>query len=71
MVRLPVAVHEQLVKLQREMTAAREAGRGYEDMEIAEQGTRGSWIPLAAVIERLINDFNDKRKRSGWRGNEK
>ncbi len=68
MIRLPLRVYEQLVQLQQEMTAAREEGRGYDDLEIADQGTRGAWIPLGVVVERLIKGFQDKRKRSGWRG---
>ena len=68
MVGVPLTVYEQLVKLQHQMTAAREEGRGYHDIGIADQGTRGTWIPFGAVIERLVKDFQDHRKRSGWRG---
>jgi len=68
MVGLPLRVYEQLVTVQQEMNVAREEGRGYQDISLADQGTRGTWIPHWAVIERLIQDFQNKRKRSGWRG---
>ncbi len=38
-IRLPLSVYEQLAELSREMTAAREKGRGYENVALAEQGT--------------------------------
>ncbi len=63
MVGLPLGVYEQLEQLLQEMTIAREEGRGYQDIRLTDQGT----IPFGAVIERLIKDFQDHRKRSGLR----
>ena len=65
MVGLPLGVYEQLEQLHREMTASREKGRGYQDIRFVEQGM--GRIPFGAVIERLIKDFQDHRKRSGLR----
>ena len=64
LVRVPFALYEQLVRLAEEIGLAKEMGRGYADVPFTEQGARGTWVPLAAVIARALNDFEKHRERS-------
>jgi len=64
MVSVPVAVKQRLDRLAAEMLDSRERGNGYSDMELTEQGSRGMWIPLHAVITRALDELESHRKRS-------
>ena len=44
--------------------ASYERGNGYSDMPLADQGKRGCWIPLHAVISRCMDELEDHRRRS-------
>jgi hypothetical protein len=64
MIRVPSALHERLARLAAEILTAKEQAQGYDDVPLTEQGERGAWVPLHAVIERAINDFEKHRSRS-------
>jgi hypothetical protein len=64
MIRVPASLHARLARLASEMLMAKAEGRGYDDVPFAEQGKTGTWIPLYAVIDRALDEFEGHRKRS-------
>jgi hypothetical protein len=46
---------------------AKELGRGYDDVPLAEQGERGIYVPLHAVITRGQDELERHQKRSNRR----
>ena len=64
MLRVPVALHQRLTHLAKEILLAKESARGYDDVPLAEQGERGVFVPLHAVIARALNEFEGHRARS-------
>ena len=64
MVSVPIAVKERLDRLAGEMLDSYERGNGYSNMELTEQGSRGMWIPLHAVISRALDELEGHRERS-------
>ena len=64
MIRVPTLLHERLARLASEILMAKEEGRGYDDVPLAEQGEKGTWVPLHAVIARALDEFEGHRKRS-------
>jgi hypothetical protein len=64
MVRVPRHVKERLDRMAELMLESYEAGRGYQDVEITEQGSKGVWVPLHAVITRALDELEDHRTRS-------
>jgi hypothetical protein len=64
MVRVPISLYVRLAQLAKEIGAAKEAARGYDDVPFAEQGARGTWVPLHALISRALDEFENKRTRS-------
>lgn len=64
MVAVPVALKQRLDRLALEMLASYERGNGYSDMPLTEQGSRGMWIPLHAVISRALDELEGHRTRS-------
>lgn len=63
-IRVPVALRDRLVRLGDDIRAAKETASGYDDVEFTEQGERGIWVPLHAVIARALDEFESHRKRS-------
>lgn len=67
MIRVPLALHARLIRLRREIGLAKEKAQGYDDVPWVEQGARGVWVPIHAVIERALDDFEKHRARSNPR----
>lgn len=67
MIRVPSELHARLARLAAEILAAKEEARGYDDIPLAEQGERGIWVPIYAVIERALDEFENHRMRSNPR----
>ncbi len=66
MIRVPVLVHQRLVRISKEMLCAKEAARGYDDVPLTEQGDK-IFVPLHAVITRLANECEGHKRRSNCR----
>ena len=64
MVRVPEPLHRRLRRLAAEILAAKVEARGYDDVQLSEQGERGVWVSLPAVITRALDDFEKHRMRS-------
>jgi hypothetical protein len=64
MVRLPLELKLRLDALTADINAKREAGMGYQDLEITEQGIRGSWVPMHEVIRKALDELEGHRERS-------
>ncbi len=64
MVSVPVAVKRRLDRLAAELLDSYARGNGYENMELTEQGSRGMWIPLHAVISCALDELEGHRHRS-------
>lgn len=64
MVSVPKELKERLDRIAKEMTESYEKGRGYQNVPITEQGTRGTWIPLASVIAKALDELEGHRERS-------
>jgi len=64
MVSIPRQLKERLDRLAGEINESYELGRGYQDLVIADQGSRGTWIPLHAVISRALDELEGHRERS-------
>ena len=64
MIRVPIAVKERLDRIAAEMMESYERGNGYSDVEITEQGSRGMWVPIHSAITRVLNDWEDARRRA-------
>jgi len=64
MVSIPVALKARLDRLAAEMLDSYERGNGYSNMPLTEQGARGTWIPLHAVITRALDELESHRSRS-------
>lgn len=64
MVRVPKELKERLERIQAEMMETYESGRGLQDIELADQGSRGCWIPLHAVIAKALDEYEDHKARS-------
>ena len=67
MVSVPLALKQRLDRLAAEMLDSYERGNGYSNMELTEQGSRGTWIPLHAVISRALDELEGHRTRSNKR----
>jgi hypothetical protein len=63
-IRLPLALHARLARIEREIRTAKEKAQGYDDVPFTEQGARGVWVPLYAVIERALDEFEKHKQRS-------
>ena len=63
MIRVPVAVAERLERLAAELLESYEQGRT-DKVEICEQGTKGTWVPLHAVITKALDELEDHKARS-------
>jgi hypothetical protein len=70
-IRVPAPLHERLVRLSREILCAKEAGRGYDDVPLADQGEKGVFVPLYGVIDRALDEFEGHRRRSNRRPRKK
>ncbi len=64
MIRVPVAVAERLRRIAAEIDAAKIDGRSFRDVLTTEQGDRGNWTPLHAVITRALDEFEAHRERN-------
>ncbi len=64
MIRVPKELHTRLTRLAREVLTAKELGQGYDDVPLAEQGEKGTWVPHWAIISRALDELEDHRKRS-------
>lgn len=64
MIRVPWELKERLERLAGEILAAYEKGQGYQGIELTEQGTRGTWVPLSSVIDLALDELEDHRERS-------
>ena len=64
MVRIPKELKARLDRIAGEMLDTYESGRGCQDVELTEQGNRGTWIPLHAVISRALDEMEDHKERS-------
>jgi hypothetical protein len=64
MVSIPKELKARLDRLAMEMMQSYERGNGYQDVAIAEQGTRGTWIPLSSVIAKALDELEGHRTRS-------
>lgn len=64
MVSVPKALKDRLDRIAKAMTASRECGRGYQNVAITDQGTRGTWVPLSSVIERALDELENHVARS-------
>jgi hypothetical protein len=65
LIRIPTALYDRLMKLQEEIDQARDRnGRAYSDIEYAEQGSRGTWIPLHEIITLGLDSWQNHRDRS-------
>lgn len=69
MVRIPKELKARLDRVAGEMLETYESGRGCQDIEIAEQGVRGSWVPLHAVINKALDELEKARSRKSSRKN--
>ena len=68
LIRVPASVYDRLAVIAREIDSARLAnGRAYANVPQTEQGTRGEWTPLHAVITRALDEFQAHRNRSNRR----
>ena len=64
MVSIPKELKVRLDRIAKQMTISRENGNGYQDVTLTDQGIRGTWVPLASVISRALDELEDHRKRS-------
>ena len=71
MIRVPLALHKRLARIAREFLTAKERGQGFDDVALAEQGQKGVWVPLHAVIERALDEFESHRMRSNPRSTQR
>jgi len=64
MVRLPTAVYDRLLRLAADIDRQRErSGRAHANVPQTEQGDRGAWTPIHAVISRALDEFEGNRRR--------
>lgn len=64
MVSIPKQLKERLDRISREMLESYESGRSSTDITLAEQGTRGTWVPLATVISKALDELESHKERS-------
>ena len=64
MISVPLELKERLERIAKEMLISYENGNGYQDVQLAEQGTRGTWVPLSSVISRALDELEGHRERS-------
>ena len=64
MVSIPKELKERLDRISKEMMRGYERGNGYQDIALAEQGSRGTWVPLSSVISRALDELESHRERS-------
>ena len=64
MVRIPKHLKARLDELIKQVNETYESGRGCQDMPLTDQGAKGSWIPLWAVIEKGLDMIEDHKARS-------
>lgn len=64
MVSIPRSLKARLDRLSIEMLAGYEQGKGYSDIQLSEQGTKGTWVPLHAVISKALDELESHRERS-------
>jgi hypothetical protein len=67
MIRVPDGLYQRLTRIGAEILAAKERGQGYDDVPLVEQGVRGVWVSFAAVIERALDELENKKARSNPR----
>jgi len=65
-IRVPVALHQRLVRVSNEILLAKELGRGYDAVPFMEQGETVR-VSLPAVIARALDEFESHRQRSNRR----
>lgn len=63
MIRVPAEVAERLERLAKELLVSYEEGRT-QNIELTEQGSRGTWVPLHAVITKALDELEDHKARS-------
>lgn len=63
MIRVPAAVADRLQRLADELLVSYEEGRT-KNVEICEQGSKGVWVPLHAVITKALDELEDHKSRS-------
>jgi len=64
MLRVPEKLYERVTRLAEEIRTVKELAQGYDDVPLTEQGERGTWVPLYAVINRALDEFEQHRIRS-------
>jgi len=64
MLRVPEKLYERLTRLAEEIRTVKELAQGYDDVPLTEQGERGTWVPMYAVITRALDEFEQHRQRS-------
>lgn len=64
MVSVPKALKERLDRLAGELMASYEKGIGNQDLELTDQGSRGTWVPLHVLISKALDELEDHKKRS-------
>ena len=64
MVSIPVALKQRLDRLAAEILDSYERGNGFSNIELTEQGARGTWVPYHAVITRALDELERHRSRS-------
>ena len=64
MIRVPVELKERMDRIAAEMLETYESGRGCQDVELTEQGSRGTWVPTSEVIRKALDELEDHKARS-------
>ena len=64
MVSIPKDLKARLDRLSTELLDTYESGRGCQDIELAEQGSRGIWVPIHEVIRKALDELESHRERS-------
>lgn len=64
MVRIPVELKARLDAMAADLNASYEAGRITRDVELTEQGKKGTWVPLHEVIRIALDEVDDHKARA-------
>jgi hypothetical protein len=64
MIRVPTDVYDRLLRLSADIDRQRlRNGRAYTNVPQTEQGERGAWTPIHAIITRALDEFEAHRAR--------
>lgn len=64
MVRIPKELKARLDEMTQQLNDSYEAGRTKNDVNLTEQGAKGTWVPIHELIRLALDEYEDKKARS-------